>query len=92
MRVKVKFFATFRETFGGEEREIELKSGATMHDLLQALCDTPQRQKRLFDESGKLRRDVKLIKSGRHITISKEEEATLVDGDMVSMFPPILGG
>ncbi|MFC2024676.1 ubiquitin-like small modifier protein 1 [Chloroflexota bacterium] len=92
MRVKVKLFAAFRETFGGEWREIELKSGATMHDLLQDLCDTPQRQKRLFDESGKLRRDVKLIKSRRRITLSKEEEAALVDGDVVAMFPPILGG
>jgi len=38
MKVTVKLFATFRELFGAEVKEIELENGANIQDLLNLLC------------------------------------------------------
>ncbi|TET16578.1 MAG: hypothetical protein E3J75_04700 [Dehalococcoidia bacterium] len=107
MKVKVKFFATFRELFGGEAKEVELGSGSNIQDLLNLLCDSRQRRQEIFDRSGKLRPYIKILKNGRDIKflegvrIELEGEpiqflggihAKLADGDMVAIFPPVGGG
>ena len=92
MKVKVKFFAAFRELFGSEEKEIELESGANIQDLLAVLCDSPKCRQRIFDEAGKLRRDVKMLKKGQHIQFLDGVHTELEDGDVIAMFPPMLGG
>ena len=92
MKVRVKFFATFRELFGAEEREVELDKGAGVGELLAALCDSNKCRQKIFDESGKIRRDVKMLKKGRHIQLLDELHSELEDGDVVSVFPPLFGG
>ena len=92
MKVRVKFFAAFREIFGGEEREIELNSGASVQDLLAILCDSNDSRQKLCDEAGRLRRDVKMLKKGKHIQLVDETHSELEDGDVISLFPPMFGG
>jgi molybdopterin synthase sulfur carrier subunit len=92
MKVRVKFFAAFREIFGAEEREIELDSGASVQDLLHILCDSSGCRQKLFDEAGRLRRDVKMLKKGKHVQLVDETHSELEDGDVISMFPPLFGG
>ena len=55
MKIKVMFFAPFRELFGADESEIELKSAANVQELLSLLCNSYERREKIFDQSGELR-------------------------------------
>ncbi|MCK7478614.1 MAG: MoaD/ThiS family protein [Candidatus Moduliflexus flocculans] len=52
MTVHVRFFAYFRDLFGGRGRELSLAAGATVGDALAALCDTPARRGEIFAGGG----------------------------------------
>ncbi len=92
MKIKVKFFATFRELFGGEEKEIELESGSNIQDLLNLLCGSSQRRQEIFDNSGKLRPYVTILKNGRNIQFLGGLHTGLEKGDVIMIFPPMAGG
>jgi len=92
VKVKVKFFAAFRELFGVAEREVELNGKASVRDLLNALCDSNECRQKLFDEAGEIRRDVKMLRKGKRVQFLSEIDSELEDGDIISMFPPLFGG
>ena len=92
MKVKVKFFAAFKELFGVEEKEVELNSKGSVRDLLNALCNSNECRQKLFKEDGEIRRDVGILRKGKHVQLLYELDAKLEDGDVISMFPPIFGG
>jgi sulfur carrier protein ThiS len=43
MKVRVRFFAYFRDVFGGKEKEVNLPQEATVMDLLNTLADSARR-------------------------------------------------
>jgi len=92
MKVKVKFFATFKELFGTDVTEIELGSGANIRELLNLLCDSRRCHKEIFDHSGEIRHYVKILKNGRHIEFLDGIHTELKEDDVVAMFPPVAGG
>jgi molybdopterin synthase sulfur carrier subunit len=91
LKIKIKFFATFRELFQEEEREIDLQSGSNMRDLLNLLCDSSKLREQVFDD-GKLRPYLNILKNGQNIHHLKGLETGLEEGDTVDIFPPIGGG
>jgi len=92
MKIKVKFFATFRELFGAEVKEIELGNGSNIQGLLELLCDSRQRCQKILDHSDKLKPYIKILKNGRHIEFLNGIYTELEGGDVVAMFPPVGGG
>ena len=92
MKVKVKLFATFKDLFGAEVKEIELDDGPNIEGLLNLLCGLGRCRQEIFDESGELRPYVKILKNGRHIQFLGGVHTELEDGDVITMFPPVGGG
>ncbi len=84
MRIEVRLFASLRDRFPDDARgrgSVELDEGATLGDLIERLeIPDPLAQMVLVD--------------GLQEPRSREERANrvLVDGQTVSIFPPIAGG
>ena len=92
MKVRVKFFATFRELFGCDAREVELEKGSRIQDLLNLICDSTLARQSVFDPSGGIRRDVKILKKGSRARFVSGGQTKLKEGDVIIIFPPLLGG
>ncbi len=92
MKVKVMFFAPFRELFDTSESEVELSGAPNIHELLDILCDSDERRKKIFDDSGELRPYVTILKNGRYIKTMEGVKTELEEGDEVAIFPPVAGG
>ena len=92
MIIHVRSFASFRDILG-KELSVELKEGSTVKDLLDDLISTRQRLKSaVFDESGKVREYVILMKNRKNIESLGGLDTELVDGDEVAILPPVAGG
>ena len=92
MKIKVKFFAPFRELFGANESEIELRSAPDVRELLDLLCDSDERREKVFDQFGELRPYVMILKNGQPVQILDGVQTKLEEGDEIAIFPPVSGG
>jgi molybdopterin synthase sulfur carrier subunit len=92
MIIHVRAFANFRDILGKELR-VELKDKSTVKELLDGLCVSHQRLKSaLFDESGRVREYVILMKNRKDVDSLDGLKTTLSEGDEVAILPPIAGG
>jgi len=91
MTVKVRFFAYFRDLFGGRERTVRVPEGRTVGDLLELIGDTPGRRAELLSEGG-LKPHIVVMLNGVHIQSLRGLETELSAGDTVAVFPFMAGG
>lgn len=92
MIIHVRSFASFRDILG-KELSLDLKEGSTVKDLLDDLISTRQRLKpAVFDETGKVREYVILMKNRKNIESLDGLETVLSEGDEVAILPPVAGG
>lgn len=92
MRIKVRFFARFRELLGSEII-VEGDTSLTLAGLVKSITQKNQQAYPLiFDESGKFREIVILMKNGDRVEISDAEHTAVGDGDDIAVFPPVAGG
>jgi len=91
MKVKVKFFAYFREAFDGRDKDVILPEGSAVGNLLDAVCDTPKRRAEVFD-GNVLKPLVIVMKNGTSIQSLDGLETTLEDDDVIAVFPFVTGG
>jgi MoaD family protein len=91
MTIKVKFFAYFREVFGGRDREVALDPGASVGDALAFLCDTPARRGEIF-AAGELKPHLVIMLNGVPVQSLKGTSTPLAAGDTLAVFPMMGGG
>jgi molybdopterin synthase sulfur carrier subunit len=90
MTIKAKFFAHFRDLFGGREREIAVGEGASVGEALAVLCDTPGRRGEIFS-GGELKPHLVVMLNGVPIQSLRGLSTPLAQGDILAIFP-IMGG
>lgn len=92
MTVRVRFLAHLRALFGAKERDVELAEPARIEDLLNILCDTPERRNDLFKPDGSLNPQVIVMKGGTNILSLQGLGTPLAAGDSVAVLPFLIGG
>jgi len=90
MTIKAKFFAYFRDLFGGRERDVAVPPAATVGEALAVLCDTPARRAEVFAGAG-LKSHLVVMLNGVPVQSLKGTATPLADGDTLAIFP-IMGG
>jgi MoaD family protein len=91
MTVKVKFFAYYRDLFGGREREVVFPYGRSLRDFLETLGDSPPRRAELFS-GGDLKPHIVVMLNGAPPPAATGLDTPLRDADVISMFPFMGGG
>jgi len=91
MTVKAKFFAYFRDLFGGRERDLAVGEGGTVRDALSLLCDTGERRREVF-EGDSLKPHLIVMVNGVHVESLRGLETPLAPGDTLAIFPMLGGG
>jgi MoaD family protein len=91
MKIKVKFYLTFREIFEMREKEVLVKDGDDVRTLLNGICETFSQRKAIFVNEN-LNPYIVVLKNGRHIQFLAGLGTKLSEGDKIAIFPPIQGG
>ena len=81
MKVRVKFFASYREIAGRPEEMLNLREGTTVSALLDSL-----REK--YPKLGSLSDNIIVSVNKKYA----REEVALKEGDEVALLPPVSGG
>jgi len=92
MKVKVRFFAQFRELLG-TEIIAEVAEPVTIAQLIhQVTHRNPEGYVAIFDEDGNLREYVILMQNARRVDTADASRSIVADGDDIAVFPPVAGG
>lgn len=92
MIVRVRAFANFKDILG-RDLNVDLEEGSTVKDLLDDLSTSHQKfRSAIFDESGRVRDYVILMKNRKNIESLGGLETKLSEGDEVAILPPVAGG
>ncbi len=81
MKVRVQFYAQLRELTGVHEREVDLKDGAAVRDLLEAI----------YSRTPPLRSHDKSILIGAGVEFV-DRNYKLKPGEEIAIMPPVQGG
>ena len=92
MKVRVRFFARFRELLGAEIAT-DPAPGTALAGLIR---DTARKNREgydaIFDGQGRFREFVILMRNGKRIEAEDAEATAVADGDEIAVFPPVSGG
>jgi molybdopterin synthase sulfur carrier subunit len=90
--VQVDFHFTVQQVFGEKSMRVALNPPPTMKSLLDVLCTSSARYGQIFDDSGCLRGDVKILRNGRNVVFLDGLDTALENGDKIAIFPQVVGG
>jgi sulfur carrier protein ThiS len=89
VKIKVTFYLGLDDLFGKETRDIELRDGASIKDVLQQLCDSEECHCTLFSVAGSINPLISILKNGKAIG---DLNHILKEGDWIDVVPVIGGG
>ena len=94
IRVRVRFYATFRPIVAGQDAEFALTDGASVGDLLAAILERwPALREHLIDEAGGLSKRANLFVDGRAVRFLPDGLETRVEAAQeFDCFPAVAGG
>ncbi len=92
LNITVKFFFSFFEPFGANQTPVKLDSPADIKALLNTICDSDERRKKILNSSGELLPNIIILRNGKHITDLNGIKTELKDGDEITIFHPLGGG
>jgi sulfur-carrier protein len=92
MKVKVRFFARFRELLG-----TDIMTEPPAGTLLAVLIADVARKNydgydAIFDDHGVFREFVILMRNGKRVDTPDAAKVVVADGDEIAVFPPVAGG
>lgn len=88
-KIRVRFFANFREFTKTSELEIE---GSTLNEILKLICSKFRGIENMLFKDGNLRPYVNIFLNGENVLEPGKMEKSLQTGDEISIFPPVSGG
>jgi molybdopterin synthase sulfur carrier subunit len=92
MKVKVRFFARFRELLGTDIL-VEPARDTSLTTLVAEIArKNAEGYEAIFDEHGKFREFVILMRNGKRVETPDAAKILVADGDEVAVFPPVAGG
>ena len=92
MKVKVRFFARFRELLG-TDIIAEVADRTTLPELIKQVAQkNTEGYDAIFDEHGYFREYVILMRNARRIDTADAVRSIVADGDDIAVFPPVAGG
>ena len=92
MKVKVRFFARFRELLG-TDIIAEPVAGTSVAALVAGIANGHKDgYEALFDETGTFREFVIIMRNGKRVEHADIAGLAVADGDEIAVFPPVAGG
>jgi molybdopterin synthase sulfur carrier subunit len=92
VKVRVRFFARFRELLG-TDIIADPPSGTGLATLIREVArKSPDGYDAIFDEHGAFREFVILMRNGKRVEAADAEKTGVADGDEIAVFPPVSGG
>lgn len=93
-RVRVRFYAAYREVVGGKSAEVDVPEKATVGDLLEAVIDRwPELRDELLNPDGSFSKRANLFVDGRALRFLPGGLGTpLEEGQEVDCFQAVAGG
>jgi len=93
IKVKVKSYFYMREAIGKPELELEMEKN-TVRDLLLKLTERYGELKKVIIEQQtmEIQPYILVLLNGRRVNLSGGLDTQLNNGDVVAIFPPVMGG
>ncbi|TET83489.1 MAG: MoaD/ThiS family protein [Anaerolineales bacterium] len=92
MKVKLRCFGGIRTAVGSREIILEVPEQITLHGLFRLFeSEYPQIPLSVYEEDG-FRRRFRVLINGRDTFTLQGTDTVLVNGDIVAVFPLIVGG
>jgi molybdopterin synthase sulfur carrier subunit len=94
LKVEVRLFANLRELAKTKAVVEDVKSGASVGDVLQKICERfgAKFRGQVLNERGQPNEYVKVLLNGHNIVFLNATATKLKDGDVIAIFPPVGGG